>query len=234
MGTVTAMTAAKTQSILDQTIKSIRVVVASTPPTVEAPLGTVQVQYWGNPTVWVNIGNALGPPGEVGPAGPINQAALDAAIATEVTNRNTAITTAQNDSGLGVVRHSENNTDLRFTSFPNVNENILLTGVTVTWTVQANRYYRVEGHAVANTEANAGANFDLHIMDAGDVIARDSAYLDGPGRSAGLNVGRTFKALATASKTYGLYLRSSVGDYTNVEGSYAASYISLTDLGTYT
>lgn len=230
MGTVTGYTAAKMDEILSAVIEDARV-----------NAGNLEVKKYGS-DVWVNLGSVIGPEGPEGPEGSVSSGDLSSAIATEVTNRNTAITEAKNDIGHGLIAHTTVGVDQVWgAGYDPMDWLQWITSANVTFVPVSGHYYQFVASCVLKTECPLGGYFDFELIrDNGsggiaDVLFRESAYVNNDSVGVGVSGSRIILAPTTVSTTFRLRVRTNVdgNDYdSTVSGVYCPTFISVVDLGT--
>lgn len=213
MGSVTVKTAAATQAILDQTIKSAAIKLDELNPAWAAyAIGDLICTRWDD--THFSAGSAIGP---VGPAGPINAADL---------------TALKNDTGYGALWHDKVTT---VQTWADLVEDVwhTITGLQVTFDKTVDRLYRVELAMLMLTEDPAGAEFAAEVIDPDDnVIARFSDKTGNDGRAINVGGSLTFEAGNTQpGLIYTVRARASTGWQVDVKSDYVPTRLTIEDVG---
>lgn len=225
MTVVTAFTAAKTQAILNQTIKTA---------SVNGSGNLILTKYDGTT---VDAGYVLGSPGPAGPAGEVSTASLNAAIATEVTNRNNGILSYGSKIGTGIIAHAiGSGTSTTWTS--SGSSFYIPSGTSLTVDFDETKHYKIEAAAYIMYASGSPCSYILEIQRETSPgvyggIARGSLYSPIANTTGAALASIIINPTTWTSSTekFRLGIRASEDNTHTLKNDFSNIYISIIDLG---
>jgi hypothetical protein len=207
MGSATVKTAAATQAILDQTIKSVAVNLD----------GTLTFTKW-NDDEETTVGNLKGPKGDTGDVSP-------------GTSGFTTLTQLLDSVGYGVLAHDKVTTLQNWGLQDDVWKKV--SGLSVTFDKVINRHYEINLSMQMSTEDPNGATFDVEIRHPDDtMVARLGAASPSTNRTVQVGGSVIFKAGETQSdQVYEVWARGNTAYNIEIRSDYSPTRLTIVDIG---